>query len=129
MAQQALILQSVGANASVWAHPDDIAYTVRETRKITQKSVGSQTLQNVRSEVINNYTKSVPDCDGANSCANGTEVLSVRTSISGSHRNADELARMVTDHIAQLQAFMALNIHKGYTPQSAAITADIAPLP
>jgi hypothetical protein len=129
MAQQALVLQSVGANSSVWAHPDDIAYTVREMRKITPKSVGSSVLQNVRSEVINNYTVTVPDCDGVHSCANGTEVLSVRTSISGSHRNAAELARMVTDHIAQLQAFMANNFHKGYTPQGVAITADIAPLP
>lgn len=103
----------------VWANPTNIADRLRYHRSMSTKNVGSDKVENVRQELIHNRTVPVALCD--KKCA-GEEVLSVRTSISGSFKSRDEMVRLLNDHVETLKAFIQASEHYGFGPGS-----DFAP--
>lgn len=103
---------------TVWASPRNISDTVRYKRTISDKSIGSSSIPNVRQEIISNRTVVVALCDSK--CA-GEEVLSVRTSMSGSFKNAAEMVRMIDDHIATLNKFKTASVNYGFGPNDSLV--------
>lgn len=100
---RSLRLQQTLVNAMIFVDPENYSstLTVREsnTRKLSSNKTG---LMNARGEVITNRSVPVviPGC--TDQCSVNTEVISVRTTISGSIENKLALESALKDHLYNL---------------------------
>lgn len=101
---RALRLQIVLANALTYVDPENFSSTlvIRHDNK-AKLSSNKTSLVNSRSEIITNRNVAVVKSGCTDNCVIDEEVVSVRTSISGSVLNAVAVEQALRDHLYNLQ--------------------------
>lgn len=100
------------ANEIRMAAADAITHTLRMVVSSAQKVSGKVSMTNVRFEAIESYP--IATVVGSDS---GTDVVAIRTSISGSTLNEAAIQAAYAQHIANVNAALADGALKGFVPQ------------
>lgn len=116
MSQRNMRYTYIGTNDVRFADPQNILNTLRITRNLAKRrSSTGVSYQGVASEVISNRVVNIgPECQDV--CkTSGTEVISVRTRISGSIENQAEVLQVWLDHRAAIDLVIA-DLAIGFLP-------------
>ena len=116
MSQRNMRYTYIGTNDVRFADPQNILNTLRVVRNLAKRrSSTGVSYQGVASEVISNRVVAIgPNCRDA--CkTSGTEIISVRTRISGSIENHEEVLQAWKDHRAAIDLVIA-DLSVGFLP-------------
>lgn len=99
--QRILRMTQSGANARVFTDPANFKHTFGEKLNVQQKAAGDARIYNARSEFVTSDVVTVA-AEGActDPCVVGarTEVITIRTIVSGSVENKTKLEQLIIDH-------------------------------
>lgn len=93
------------------AAADAILHTLRVKVASAPKTSGKVALTNVRTEVIESYPMAV-----TNGTDTGTDVVSIRTYISGATLNEMAISAAYDQHVVNVKAAIADGVLKGFVP-------------
>lgn len=93
------------------AAADAIGHTLRMIVASASKMAGKVNLTNVRFEVIESIPMTV-----TTGSETGVEIVSIRTTISGSTKNEAAIREAYTQHVVNVQAAVSNDTLKGFIP-------------
>lgn len=110
---------SQGVDTVTFANPNAFNDTFRVIVKPSVKRVGQVSVNHIRSTILSLTPVAVAQPEGC--CAiNMSDQLSIRTQISGARENAAQVAKMLDQHIANLQV-VRNDVINGFVPFDATL--------
>lgn len=110
---------SQGVDTVTFANPNAFNDTFRVIVKPSVKRVGQVSVNHIRSTILSLTPVVVAQPEGCCSI-NMSDQLSIRTQISGARENAVQVAKMLDQHIANLQVIRT-DIINGFVPFDATL--------